>query len=120
MPEIEQIGEEFATITLDEINRAFYLEIDEFSQNVGIQFEKIKILIESLIINMEIYQNQVKLLPEKTLSTTVQKLQLKKDLIYKDFFELQNLINLFIYQKKQSKKNGSFFNFWYNIIMVVI
>lgn len=99
MPEIEQIGEEFATITLDEINRAFYLEIDEFSQNVGIQFEKIKILIESLIINMEIYQNQVKLLPEKTLSTTVQKLQLKKDLIYKDFFELQNLINLFIYQK---------------------
>lgn len=48
---------------------------------------------------MEMYQNQIKLLPEKTIASTMQKLQLKKDLIYKDFFELQNLINLFIYQK---------------------
>lgn len=97
--EIEQISEEFATITLEEVNQAFHAEIDEFSQDLEMQFEKIKILIESLIINMEIYQNQVKLLPEKTIASTMQKLQLKKDLIYKDFFELQNLINLFIYQK---------------------
>lgn len=48
---------------------------------------------------MEMYQNQIKLLPEKAIASTMQKLQLKKDLIYKDFFELQNLINLFIYQK---------------------
>jgi hypothetical protein len=38
-------------------------------------------------------------LPEKTIAATMQKLRLKKDLIYKDFFELQNLMNLFIYQK---------------------
>ena len=99
MPEIAQISEEYATMTLDEINRAFYAEIDEFSQDIGLQLEKIRSLIESLITNMELYQNQVKLLPEKTIATTMQKLQLKKDLIYKDFFELQNLINLFIYQK---------------------
>lgn len=99
MPEIEQISEEFATVTLEEVNRAFHMEIDEFSQDLAVQFERIKALIESLIINMELYQNQVKLLPEKTIAATMQKLQLKKDLIYKDFFQLQNLMNLFIYQK---------------------
>lgn len=99
MPQIEQISEEFSTITLEEVNQAFHAEIDTFAQDIGLQFERIKSLINSLILNMEVYQNQVKLLPEKTVAATMQKLQLKKDLIYKDFFELQNLMNLFIYQK---------------------
>ena len=99
MADIEQISEAFATITLEEVNRAFHAEIDEFSQDLGPQFARIKVLIESLITNMEMYQNKVKLLPEKTIASIVHKLQLQKDLIYKDFFELQNLIGLWIYQK---------------------
>ena len=99
MAEIEQLSEEFSVVTLKEINEAFHQEIDNFSQDIAGQFEKIKALINSLITSMEEYQNQTKLLPDKTIASTMQKLKLKKDLIYKDFFELQNLINLFIYQK---------------------
>lgn len=99
MPDIEQMSEEFSSITLEDVNQAFYQEIDEFSQDINSQMNRIKYLINSLIVNMELYQSQVKMLPEKTIAATMQKLQLKKDLIYKDFFELQNLINLFIYQK---------------------
>ena len=44
MPEIEQISEEFATITLEEVNQAFHMEIDEFSQDLAVQFERIKTL----------------------------------------------------------------------------
>lgn len=99
MPDIEQMSEEFSSITLEDVNQAFYQEIDEFSQDINFQMNRIKYLINSLIVNMELYQSQVKMLPEKTIAATMQKLQLKKDLIYKDFFELQNLINLFIYQK---------------------
>ena len=84
---------------LEEINKNFHIEIDEFSQDINFQFEKIKFLINTLIFNMEMYQSQVKTLSGTDIATTKQKLDLKKDLIYKDFFELQNLINLFIYQK---------------------
>lgn len=61
--------------------------------------QKIRTLIDSLIVNIESYQGQVKFITEKSIAATKQKLDLKKNLIYKDFFALQNLINLFIYQK---------------------
>lgn len=99
MDTIAQMSEEFATITLDELNELYHQEIDEFSQDLEFQMNQIKNLINKLIINMENYQGQSKLLTDKTISTTKQKLDLKKKMIYEDFFKLQNLINLFIYQK---------------------
>jgi hypothetical protein len=48
-----------------------------------------------LIINLEIYQSAIK----NISMGAIQKLEMRKKLIYEDFFTLQNLINLFIYQK---------------------
>lgn len=61
--------------------------------------QKIRALIDSLIVNIESYQGQVKFITGNNITASKQKLDLKKNLIYKDFFALQNLINLFIYQK---------------------
>ena len=61
---------------------------------------KIRGLIDSLIANIEMYEIAEKQISGNSkLEIVKQKLELKKDLIYKDFFELQNLINLFINQK---------------------
>lgn len=97
--EISQIAEEYSSITLEEVNKAFYQEIDEFSQDIQGQLAEIKKLINQLIIDMELYQSSIKLITGISIEATKQKLELKKELIYKDFFQLQNLINLFIYQK---------------------
>ena len=99
MPDIAELSEEYSSITLNEINELFHQEIDEFSQDIDEQFKKIKILINKLILDMEMYQNQTKYITGHSIEDIKEKLQKKKDLIYKDFFELQNLINLFIYQK---------------------
>ena len=99
MPDISALSEEYASMTLEEVNKAFHQEIDEFAQDIDGQLEKIKLLINQLIIDMEMYQNQTKYISGHSIEATKEKLQKKKDLIYKDFFELQNLINLFIYQK---------------------
>jgi hypothetical protein len=69
--EIEQVSEELSVATLKDINEAFHREIDEFSQDINMHFEEIKGLIESLIIKMELYQNQVKMLPDKTIASTM-------------------------------------------------
>lgn len=99
MPDISALSEEYASMTLEEVNKAFHQEIDEFAQDIDGQLAKIKILINKLIVDMEMYQNQTKYISGHSIEDTKEKLQKKKDLIYKDFFELQNLINLFIYQK---------------------
>ena len=99
MDDIEKISEEYSILTLNELNKLYHQEIDEFSQDISYQFEEIKRLIDSLIVNMEKYQSQSKMIIDKTIIAAKQKLDLKKNLIYNDFFKLQNLINLFIYQK---------------------
>lgn len=99
MSTIAQISEEYSSILLEDLDRLFREEIDEFSQDIDLQMQEIRRLIDLLIVNIETYQGQTKFITEKTIAASKQKLDLKKNLIYKDFFTLQNLINLFIYQK---------------------
>lgn len=99
MSTISELSEQYAALTVEELNKLFYQEIDTFSQDIDAQMSEIRRLIESLIIKMETYQGQAKMVTERTLDTVKQQLEMKKNLIYEDFFKLQNLINLFIYQK---------------------
>lgn len=93
--DIIQFSEETSSILLKDVDEAFHQEIDEFSQNIDFQMSQIKNLIDRLIINLEIYQSSIK----NISMGAIQKLEMRKKLIYEDFFTLQNLINLFIYQK---------------------
>lgn len=93
--DIIQFSEEASSILLKDVDEAFHQEIDEFSQNIDFQMNQIKNLIDRLIINLEIYQSSIK----NISMGAIQKLEMRKKLIYEDFFTLQNLINLFIYQK---------------------
>lgn len=93
--DIIQFSENASSILLKDIDEAFHKEIDEFSQDIDFQMNQIKILIDRLIINLEIYQSSIK----NISMGAIQKLEMRKKLIYEDFFTLQNLINLFIYQK---------------------
>ena len=103
MSDIEQISESFATITTAEVEKAFQEEIETLSPIMGELMQNIRFLIDKLIANMEIYESKQKLLSqEKNISSVIlqeKKLKLQKELIYEDFFKLQNLINLFIHQK---------------------
>ena len=100
MSDIEQISESFATITTAEVEKAFQEEIETLSPIMGELMQNIRFLIDKLIANMEIYESKQKLLSqEKNISSVIlqeKKLKLQKELIYEDFFKLQNLINLFI------------------------
>ena len=93
--DIIQFSEDASSILLKDVDEAFHKEIDEFSQDIDFQISQIKNLINRLIINLEIYQSSIK----NISMGAIQKLEMKKKLIYEDFFTLQNLINLFIYQK---------------------
>lgn len=99
MDNIAELSEKYSSVLIEELNEIYHQEINEFSQDIRGQMEQIKNLIENLIINIEKYQGQIKSISGQTIEATKQKLDLKKNLIYKDFFKLQNLINLFIYQK---------------------
>ena len=100
MDNYDQIGENIAEVTIEEINEEFHKEIDIFSQDLNLQMAKMKQLVNNIIIGIEIYESIIE--KEVMLSSPAVlefKLNQKRDLIYKDFFELQNLFNSFIYQK---------------------
>ena len=97
--QIEQISNNISEVTLEDVNKAFHQGIEEFHQNSSQHLERIKILINNLIYNIEYFQGMSKLVPKGNVDASQKLLELKRVLIYKDFFELQNLINAFIYQK---------------------
>lgn len=95
-----EVSNKYAPVIMDDINKKFHEDIELFSQNFNHYFQQICILIDKLILNIETYETQVKALSGiDSVVVSIQKLKLKKDLIYKDFFELQNLMNLLVYQK---------------------
>ena len=95
-----EVSNKYASVIVDDVNKKFHEDIELFSQNFNHYFQQICILIDKLILNIETYEAQVKALSGiDSVVVSIQKLKLKKDLIYKDFFELQNLMNLLVYQK---------------------
>ena len=102
--EINQISESFSTITVEEVKKAFQEELKEFSATTMNELmQNIRFLIDKLIANMELYEAQLKIISQiedvKKSQLQLKKMELRKELIYEDFFKLQNLINLFINQK---------------------
>ena len=98
--EIERISENYSEVLLKDIQEEFHKEIDEFSINLNHNMSRIRFLIDSVINGVQMYEMMTKgINKSSSFDEQIYKLELKRDLIYKDFFELQNLINAFIYQK---------------------
>lgn len=100
MNDYERLSEEIAEITIKDLNEEFHKEIDEFSQDLNARMIEMRLLVDKIIVGIEMYETmiekQIQLSDSKTLEF---KLTQKKNLIYNDFFKLQNLFNSFIYQK---------------------
>lgn len=94
---INQISE----VVVDDLKQQFNKDLQHFSNSQEQLLGRIKILINKLISKMEQYEAITKnAVAISNFSLTAKQLAiLKKDLIYSDFFELQNLMNLFIGQK---------------------
>lgn len=100
MDDIERISKDYSEITVKELLKDFDEEIS--SIDLAPLLLDIQISIDKLINSIEIYQGQIRLIEAgggSKINQTVQKLELKKNLIYQDFFILQNKINSFINQK---------------------
>lgn len=97
---IQEIAEYGSSVVLEDLNKLYHEEIDNFNQNLNANMDEIIQLINNLIVNMEQYQIMTKMMSNLSSSESqIMKLEMKKDLIYNDFFKLQNLINAFAYQK---------------------
>ena len=100
MDDIERISKDYSEITVKELLKDFDEEIS--SIDLAPLLLDIQISIDKLINSIEIYQGQIHLIEAgggSKINQTIQKLELKKNLIYQDFFILQNKINSFINQK---------------------
>lgn len=96
---VQSLSENIANLTLDDLNELYQEEIDNFGLDMQLHMTELRELTESLITNMELYQARVKTLNLTKVSDQARKFMQQKELIYEDFFKLQNLINSFINQK---------------------
>lgn len=100
MGDIEELSKIYSEITIDELMTAFYEENERVGKEFQLDISIISKAIDSLISSMEKYEIESKKIMSGTVTITqqIQKFELQKKLIYKQFFEVQNLINRFIGQ----------------------
>lgn len=104
MNKIEEIANNFTETTIQDVIDSFYSEADtQLSPSMLSDSLEIKQLIEKIIVNAEKFQSKAKLLSSvgqnEKIAATYQKIELEKEMIYNDFFKLQNLMNAFLGQK---------------------
>lgn len=87
----EKIAEEVAQISHEDLTQMLMNEIN--SSNEGDLLKLIKEKTLTLLKNVEEYETQHSM--GGSIGAELNRLQYQKDFIYKEFFELQNLINLY-------------------------
>ena len=102
MESLNSIAQWGSEITMDELDKLYHQEIEDFNRDLAYQMDEIQRLIKRIMANIRSYNKWFESLNTINLSkdnkATI-KLELKKNLIYDDFFRLQNLINAYINQK---------------------
>lgn len=95
----QNVIEEAVTVTTEQIEQALEAEINAYRDNENGLLLEIQELINQVIRNIQEYQVATKNSRSGSVLQKAQELELRKNLIYKDFFLLQNKINLFLHQK---------------------
>ena len=92
-----ELAEEITSITPEELEKEFEGEDDV---DLDLLFQEIKTKINAFLIELEEYEQlNTSIGTANTIGKILKKIELQKEFIYANFFEIQNLINAFLGQK---------------------
>lgn len=93
----DSVAEEICSITPEQLEKELEGEDDV---DLDLLFEQIKIKIAAFLNKMDEYERlNLQAGAGNTIGSLLKKLELQKEFIYADFFEIQNLINTFLGQR---------------------